>query len=159
MAVKKPLVLGDDGFPQQLQAGDTIDGSGGGASIVPATMKGSGGNAGEAVYASGNDEVTLADGVSPTGRRAIGLLAEDVLIDEEGSVVTSGPLTLTTGQWDTVTGGAGGLSFGVTYFVDCDNPGKLTFVLPADPGDNIVVMGVAISSTTMIVTPREPVAV
>lgn len=62
----------------------------------------------------------------------------------------SGPVDLSTQQWDNVTGQVGGLSVGATYYVSAVTPGKLTTVAPNGAGQFIIAVGVGRDPTTMI---------
>lgn len=76
-------------------------------------------------------------------------------------VTTSGILTLTTAQWDTVTGDSGGLLPGVAYYVSPDRDAitglpALTQTPPVAAGAYRVQVGVALTPLVMLVTPRAP---
>ncbi len=61
----------------------------------------------------------------------------------------AGPLTLTTDEWDVVTGQTGGLTTGSAYYVSVITAGKLT---SSKPTTNFTVrVGVATSPTEMLV--------
>lgn len=66
-------------------------------------------------------------------------------------VAGPGPLTLTTAQWDAVTGGSSGLVQGDTYYVGA-TPGTLSSTPPSGAGDAVLVVGFALSPTTMWVS-------
>lgn len=73
-----------------------------------------------------------------------------------GNICLAGELTLTTGQWDVVTGDTGGLVFGNTYYVSAASAGlliKSSGTIPSTAGQFLVPIGVAESTTTMIVRP------
>jgi hypothetical protein len=59
-----------------------------------------------------------------------------------------GPVTLTTAQWDAVTGDSGGLTPFVEYYLSA-TAGQLAKTVPATTGDNVVVVGIALSTTVM----------
>lgn len=71
-----------------------------------------------------------------------------------GSIVQvqpSGLVTLTTAQWDAVTGGSGGLVMGTTYYTaQFPAVGKLTDVRPVDTGILVSKVGVGLNSTTLL---------
>jgi hypothetical protein len=67
-------------------------------------------------------------------------------------VQTTGIVTLTTAQWDLVTGGSGGLVLGDTYYVSPSASGGLTTPRPATAGLLVDVVGVGISPTSMLLT-------
>lgn len=89
--------------------------------------------------------------------QAIAVLIDAGEAGTSGGAVTAqfaGPVTLTTDQWDLVTGESGGLSQGAIYYLDWgfDSFGKLTQVKPIDEGMMIVQVGVAQSSTTLLLS-------
>jgi len=102
---------------------------------------------------------------TPQLPQAIGILVEAGAPGTDGGEVTvrsTGPVTLTEGQWDLVTGGSGGLDQGSIYYLDWgfDSFGKLTTVKPTDDGMVIVQVGVATSSTTMLLSlPAVPILI
>jgi hypothetical protein len=59
-----------------------------------------------------------------------------------------GRLTLTTAEWDAVTGQTGGLTPFVEYYLS-GTVAKITPTVPATTGDNVVVVGIAESTTVM----------
>lgn len=60
-------------------------------------------------------------------------------------------MTLTTGQWDVATGGSGGLTPNVPYYLDATTGGLLTTTPPSAAGTVTKLLGVALSSTTMLI--------
>jgi hypothetical protein len=56
-------------------------------------------------------------------------------------------VTATTGQWDAVTGGSGGLTPGVYYYVSAATAGLLTTTAPTTTGEVVKQAIWAISST------------
>ncbi len=85
---------------------------------------------------------------------AVGLVTA---IDDGGiipvvTVRTAGSVTLTTAEWDDVTGGSGGLTGGALYFLDDVDNGGLIQVAPSDSGTFICQVGIALNPTTMLLT-------
>lgn len=78
----------------------------------------------------------------------------------DGETVTiqhTGLVILTEDEWDEVTQGSGGLSVADPYFLDVVI-GKLTTAPPADPGSSVSQVGIALNSTTILLsTPSVPV--
>lgn len=105
---------------------------------------------GAPVYCSGANQVAEALADSLSTARAIGL-AEGTIPEDNGAgrVQTDGRLTLTTGQWDTITGGSGGLTPGARYYVDPSTAGMLITTAPSTDGDVVVPIGTAKSATLM----------
>ncbi len=77
------------------------------------------------------------------------VLTPSIAASAIGDVALSGPLTLTTSQWDAVTGQSGGLSFGVDYFCSAATAGLLTTTAPTTAAQFVVYVGTALSTTTM----------
>lgn len=160
MTLRKPLVVGADGLAQQLQSGDSIDA----ASTTSQTRSVTNGESslavviGAPVYAFAADTVKRAQANAKSTSKLAGL-GYDVSIAAAavGFIITSGVLVATTGQWDAVTGGSGGLTFGTYYFVDPANPGKLTSTVPTTVGQCVTLAGVALSTTELELLLREPV--
>lgn len=151
MAVKKPLVLGTSGHPEQLQSGDTIQvpttttevetlTNGGGATI----------NFGNAVYLSAADTVQLARANALATAKIYGLVYDaSIAAAASGQIATDGILSGTTAQWDAVTGQTGGLTVGTDYFLDPTTAGRLTITPPTTAGQYNCYIGRAKSTTDM----------
>lgn len=152
MATKKPLVLGANGLPQQLQAGDNISVTAAQASIYQQTN----GEVAAVVigapvyqFAAGSFKKALANAAGTSD--VLGLVADSPSITNGaiGGVCVQGILTATTVQWDAVTGGTGGLVFNTKYFLDPTTSGKLTSTPPTTVGQLVVLIGTAISTVDM----------
>lgn len=101
--------------------------------------------------------VLLGQAQAPTGPLVVGLIAQIV----PGGVIVqyAGPLTLSTADWDLVTGGGGGLTQGAPYLVAAGSFGGLTTTAPG-PGNFIVQAGGALSPTTLLINlPTNPLRV
>lgn len=154
MSVKIPLVLAADGRPEQLQSGDTVASSGVATeTLTPASNM----NAGGAVYCSGASASTKARANGSPQAFAVGLCQAAQTSGVAGAVQVNGVLTLSTANWDTVTGGSGGLTAGSTYYLDPTTAGNLTATCPTAAGQYVVIMGRAMNTTDMLITPREPI--
>jgi hypothetical protein len=160
MALKTPLVIGSDGLIQQLQAGDTIN-------VAQATYtsrsvtNGEGAAAiviGTPVYASAADTVKRGQANAKTTSKLVGLgLDASFAAGGTGNIITGGILVATTTQWDAVTGGTGGLTFGTEYFLDPANPGKLTSTVPTTVGQCVTLVGIALSTTELELQIEPPI--
>jgi hypothetical protein len=92
----------------------------------------------------------LATGTTNDAKEAIGLATQLITAGSSGDVQTNGILTLTTAQWDDITGQVGGLTIGSKYYVGV---GNLT-VTPPDPVIGFVrPIGFAIATDKMLVMP------
>jgi hypothetical protein len=153
MARKKPLVLDSNGGIQQLQAGDYISevdflsqtNGEVGAIVI-----------GAPVYKTSTaNEVKKARANASGTSNAIGLAADvTVAAGASANIQTDGVLTATTGQWDTITGGSGGLTPGSKYFLDDATAGKLTATAPTSTSSYVQEVGIALSTTDMLIRPR-----
>lgn len=155
MALRKPLVLGADGRPQQLQSGDTLS-AGSEVSQVNQTADAAL-VAGNVVYSSAADHVNKAQANASGTTLALGLATAAISSSASGQIQTDGILSLTTTQWDAVAGTTGGLTFGTTYYLDPTTAGKITATCPTTVGQYVVIVGVAISTTELRIGIREPV--
>jgi hypothetical protein len=160
MVLRKPLVVGDDGLPQQLQSGDTISVPTSAPSLRAAA---NGENAtalpfGTPVYASSGTAVKRGQANAKATSKLVGLVYDpSIAAGANGSVAQGGILTGTASQWDAVAGTTGGLAFGVYYFLDAANPGKLTATPPATAGQVNVCIGSALSATELEVDIELPI--
>ena len=152
MALKKPLVI-VAGQIQQIQSGDVIDVSVVGEVDVVSLENDTGAAAiviGAPVYSKSAGKVDNAQADAVATVEVIGLVqAVTVAYQASGNIQTDGVLTATTGQWDAVTGDAGGLTFNDVYYLDPDTAGMLTTTAPTTIGDFVVRVGKAISTTDM----------
>jgi hypothetical protein len=70
------------------------------------------------------------------------------------TILGEGPVTLTTGQWDLITGDVGGLVAGAAYFL---SPASgMTTTPPSSSGQLVAKVGRAIDSGTFVVAPKDP---
>lgn len=62
----------------------------------------------------------------------------------------AGPLTLTTAEWDAITGGTGGLTEG-PYYLDEVTAGRITTTPPVTLNNFVVQIGIATSPTDLMI--------
>lgn len=160
MTLRTPLVIGADGLVQQLQAGDSILATTSTTSVRQVTN----GETtlsiglGTPVYATGADTVKRAQANAKSTSVLVGIGYDPVIAPGAiGNIAESGTVVGTTQQWDSVAGTSGGLSFGVNYFLDPSNPGKLTSTPPSAVGQVNVLVGRALSTTELEVLLRDPI--
>jgi hypothetical protein len=91
-----------------------------------------------------------------TSSMIVGLVVVGNTSTNPVTAVTTGNLTLTTAQWDAVTGAVGGLIPGLLYFLGLA-PGTLTTTAPTLDGQCVTQIGEALTTTTMNVLPRRPI--
>lgn len=158
MAARKPLVIAS-GQVQQLQSGDTLDAPVSEVDLVAATNKEVGAIViGAPVYVSAAGQVKKAK-ADAAGTAKVLALAKDAstAADASGSFQTSGVLVATTTQWDAVAGTTGGLTAGAEYFLSEATAGVLTETAPTGVGELVVKVGLAISTTEMMIDPERPI--
>ena len=146
---------------QQLQAADSLN--------IPAIT---GGNVlqltnseagaiviGTPVYAFGNDAVKKAKADAATTARIIGLVRDASITNGvPGSIQTDGTLALSTAQIDAVFGTTGGFTVGTVYYLSAATAGIGTSTAPSAVGNLVVELGVAISTTEIILSaPFKPI--
>jgi hypothetical protein len=146
MATKKPLVLGSDGRPEQLQSGDTIGSveTGQVTQTANATLI-----AGQVVYSEAADTVDKAEANAAGTSIVLGLAMAAITGSTTGQIQCNGILALTTTQWDAVFGTTGGLAFGTTYYLSPSTAGLGTSTCPSTVGQYVVILGEAISTTEL----------
>lgn len=155
MATRKPLVLGADGRPQQLQAGDTLgftSETGQVSQTATPTLI-----AGNVVYSSGADAVSKAQANASGTKEVLGLATTAITAAASGIVQVNGVLALTTAQWDAVAGTSGGLAFGAIYFLSPTTAGLLTTTVPSAVGQYVCEVGRGLSTTELLIDPRPPI--
>lgn len=159
MAIKKPLVIGSDGLPQQLQSGDSIAVPTSGGESVQQTNANAGSIViGCPVYTSAADAVNKAQANASGTSKVTGLVADtSIAASASGTIQTDGVLTATTTQWDAVAGTTGGLTAGTLYFLDPANAGKITATVPTTVGQYVVCVGKALSTTELLIHIAYPI--
>lgn len=159
MAISPPLVLGADGLPQQLQAGDSISTAVSAVTVRQVTNSDASAVViGAPVYAFGPDQVKRAQANAKATSQVVGL-GYDVTVAAAGTgnIISEGILVATTVQWDAVAGTTGGLAFGTRYFLDPANPGKITATVPTTGGQTNTLIGIALSTTELNLTITAPI--
>jgi hypothetical protein len=113
---------------------------------------------GTPVYVSATGSVDKAQADAAATKDVVGLVVDtSIASSATGDIQTGGLLEATTGQWDAVTGDAGGLTAGTQYFVDPDTAGMLTDTAPIVAGDFVCAVGIALSTTEMIIAIHQTV--
>jgi hypothetical protein len=112
---------------------------------------------GGVVYISAAGTFKLAQADTLTNASAIGLAVASISAAASGNIATEGVLTLTTVQWDAVTGQIGGLTAGSTYYVDPSSPGKITTTNVSTTGQVSMQIGRALSTTQMSLNIGSPI--
>ena len=129
--------LGDDDHPQYAFKAQSVNQAAHGFVV------------GTPIYPSGVDTYSAAKGdVLDTA----GMLTVSEVIDADNfKYMRAGNLTLTTGEWDTITGETGGLLFGQEYAVSNVTAGKLVKDFSTYPIVTVMIIG--LSTTEALVVP------
>lgn len=112
---------------------------------------------GSAVYAKNTGRFGLARADSFPETRFAGFSNATTAPGFAATVISGGPLELTTAEWDAVTGQIGGLTPGAPYFLSTTAFGSITTVPPSAAGLFSAKVGKAITTTTLDVDPRNPI--
>ena len=108
---------------------------------------------GTPVYSNGAaDTVDQAQATTLAKASVIGLVKDTTInASASGSIQLSGVLTATTGQWNAIKGGSGGLAPGARYFLDDSAPGLLTTTAPSTVTHFAAQIGIALSTTELLI--------
>lgn len=150
MTSRIPLVL-NAGRIQQLQSGDTLNATVAENNTITLTADATLA-AGAPVYASAADHVNKAKADASGTVRVLGLATAAITSGATGGIQTSGIVTLTTSQWDAICGTTGGLTYNVTYYLSAGTAGLLTSTAPSTVGQYVKEVGIAISTTELLIT-------
>ena len=158
MSLRKPLVL-NSGQIQQLQSTDTLSAPQSGGDVVIQTND-------EAspivictpVYNDADDGVKKAKADAIGTKSAIGLVYDSSITNGvSGAIQVNGIVSATTGQWDAVFGTTGGLAFGTRYYLSAATAGLGTSTAPSAVGQYVLELGIAISTTELLLTMNQPI--
>lgn len=156
MALKKPLVI-NSGEIGTLLAGDTMNVPTSGVNTISQTNDEAGSIViGAPVYNDAADGVKKAKADAAGTSKVIGLVA-DVSITNAvaGNIATDGVLAATTAQWDAVFGTTGGLAVGTVYYLSAATAGLGAAVAPSTSGQYVVRLGIALSTTELLLQIRD----
>ncbi len=147
MTAVKPLVL-KNGEIEVFQAGDTLNVPVSNPTTIVLTNDNAGTlPPGTPVYASSPGGCDKARANAAGTKNVIGLVVASVLTGAPATVQLDGVLTLTTAEWDAVTGLTGGLTEDTFYNLDTATAGELIDT-PAGSGYHAPV-GIGLSTTDM----------
>jgi hypothetical protein len=111
---------------------------------------------GRLVYIDTGDNVKLANANAAGTRHVVGMVQDtSVAQSASGTIAFMGLMTATTGQWDVVTGQAGGLTVGATYFLSNVTAGAMTTTAPTT--GYLVRVGRALSTTKFLLDPQQAI--
>ncbi len=149
MAERRPLVE-ITGEVQELPLGDNLPSS---ADILTRTTV-SAFAAGQVGYVAGAGTVELARADAAGTSDAFAFALAAIGAASAGQFIANGVITLTTGEWDVVTGQVGGLTASAKYWLDPTTVGNMTTTAPSTSGQYVVELGEALSPTEMHVRIR-----
>jgi hypothetical protein len=150
MTARKPLVI-VNGQIEQIQSGDTLNATVSTNDSIALTNDEAGAVViGTPVYIDADDGYKKARANASGTANVIGLQVDaSVASSATGNIQTDGIFTATTGQWDTITGGSGGLTAGSRYYLDAAAAGKLTATATTTASQYVAPVGIAISTTEL----------
>lgn len=157
--VKTPLVMGANGFPRQLQPGETLNAT---TSDTTAVVQTNGESSvplviGNVVYPSSADSVKRAEANALASAMPMGMVLDaSIAAGATGNIAVAGVVSFSsTALVDAIAGTTGGFTAGTVYFLSPTNPGQITASPPATVGQYVVTIGVAISTTELklMITP------
>lgn len=159
MALRRPLVL-NAGQIEQLQPGDTLNApQSGGDQIIQTNDEATAIVICTPVYNDVNDGVKKAKADAASTKDVIGLVAKDpsIAAAATGPIQSDGVLAATTAQWDAVFGTSGGLTKGTRYYLSAATAGLGTLTAPTTQGQYVVELGIAISTTELMIEIKSPI--
>lgn len=158
MAARKPLVI-INGQIQQLPTADTLDAAASEVDVVTLTNANASAQViGTPVYISAADNFQPARANASGTTDVIGFVKDtSIAASTSGSIQTNGIITATTGQWDTVTGGTGGLTAGAVYFLSASAAGQITATAPSTSSQFVSRLGRALSTTSLLINIQPPI--
>lgn len=146
MAARKPLVL-VGGEIQQIQSGDTLNAVVSEVDVVTLTNGDSGAHAiGDVVYISAADTGKKAKADASGTKDAVALATGAISNGVTGSYQTSGVLA-----------GLSGLTAGAVYYLSAATAGAMTTTAPSSAGQYVVRIGIAISTTELMIDIERPI--
>lgn len=146
MAVRKPIVLVARVL-QQLQAADTLSGPFAEMEQQNWTNGDAGSHTiGQVVYISAADTVKKAQANAAATVQAIGLATATIANGAVGAYQTAGTLA-----------GLSGLTAGAVYYLDPSTAGATSVTAPSTVGQYVVRIGIAVSTTEMMIDIQEPI--
>jgi hypothetical protein len=146
MSARKPLVI-VSGQIEQLQSGDTLDAVSTQVSMYNFTNADIAPHAaGDIVYIFSADNVKKATANASGTTKAIAIATTAITNGTSGAYQTDGVLA-----------GLIGLTAGATYFLSDATPGLLTVTAPTSVGSYVVRIGVAVSTTELLIDIQEPI--
>lgn len=105
---------------------------------------------GNAVYADAAGGVKKAQADAASTSRVIGLSQTATAAAGSATIQVSGVVTLTTGQWDALAGTTGGLTFNTIYWLSAATAGLITATAPDTTGQELMKIGIALSTTKLL---------
>ena len=111
-----------------------------------------------AVYIKPDGTFDVARACAAATTQVFGLVADaSIGPGSPGNIQFHGILTATTGEWDAMTGGSGGLIVGAVYYLSAAVAGHFTSTAPTTVGQFVVEIGKAVSTIKLSILPRAPI--
>jgi len=106
---------------------------------------------GAPVYLEADGKINKARADSTATADVYGLAGVSIPNATSGNVYhrPGSRLSLTTGEWDAITGAAGGLTPNQKYWLSAATAGRLVTTIPSTAGQQVVLVGVGESTTVM----------
>lgn len=161
MAVRRPLIL-VGGTQYQLPPGDTLDAVA--LSLGSELLNNSVAIqqictpvcAGVGSSGSGGFQPARANAIGTA--RVIGLIAAaQIAPNAAGAICQFGIFTATIPQWNLVTGLSGGITPGAPYYLVDTAAGRISTTPPSEVGRFCTKIGIALTPTSMLVAPSDPI--
>lgn len=110
---------------------------------------------GQCVYMKSDGDIDLAR-ANATGTSILAGVVQDtsVTTGSPAKIQTDGKISQTTGAWDALTGGTGGLTPGAIYYMSVTTPGMLQTAVTVTGGQQVVKVLLALSATEALVLPQ-----
>lgn len=120
--------------------------------------------AGAAFAAGQPGYVVAATGLAALSRanaagtaNVVGLAVQPAAVNDPVFLRYSGPVKLTTAQWDAIAGTEGGLTVNAFYYLSSAAAGFITSTAPSATGTFATGIGIAIANDTLLVGQHVPV--
>lgn len=159
MAEREPIVI-VSGQLRQLPSGDTLNigyTPGADLSFVASNVTGSTINILSAVYVDAADTINLAKADAAATSKFAGFMEAETTNNTSGNVVFGGVVTGNTAQWDAVAGTTGGLAANTLYYLSDADAGKITATAPTTAASYVKPVGLALSTTNLLILQQQSI--
>jgi len=154
MAERKPMVL-VDGVLKRLPSGDTVSGATADVGFSATNSNTGSITIGQPVYVDGAGTVDLAQ-ANASGTAKVAGLVKDATVANGASANIQHSGVLTSADWTSVVGSTT-LTAGSRYYLDASTAGQLTATAPDTTGQFVVGVGMALSTTELLIEIERPI--